>query len=311
VFTELSYAVTPRWTVGGGARYLEEDLTAIDPVIGGILAPPATVEVRNKGSSDELNPSAYVRFKANPASTLYLQYGRGFRSGQVNSILPDECQEELRATGAGSLTEPDTLENYELGVKSRFAGGRLGINTAVFKQKWAGVQLGVQFSCGFSTLLNGGDVSGKGVEFEMDAQATDALRFNLALSYTRNEFDTAAPGSGFSPNERLPEAPEKNASVGAQYNFPLGGTWAGFARADAVHVGKVRIKFATSELTQDSYTAANVRLGMQRDNLGVELFGRNVGDERAVADTQDPMFGGRQTLLRPREVGVEVRYSFR
>jgi iron complex outermembrane recepter protein len=60
----------------------------------------------------------------------------------------------------------------------------------------------------------------------------------------------------------------------------------------------------------DAYGLTNVRLGVQRDDLSLELFGRNITDERAVVNTIDPQQGDRQFLARPREVGVEVRYNF-
>jgi outer membrane receptor protein involved in Fe transport len=268
--------------------------------------------VRATGSYNETNPSAYVRFKPIEAMTLYAQFGRGFRSGQVNSLLPAQCQEELQAANGKSITSPDTLKNYELGLKTRVAGGRLGINTAVFEQKWDGVQLGVAFTCGFGTIINGGDVKGHGVELELEAQPVDAWRFNAAFSYTKNKFDTAAPGSGFVHGERLPDAPETNASAGAQYNFPLGSAWSGYARTDLTYVGNVLAKFTGGEITQASFTTANARLGFQKDNLDVELFGRNLNDKRAVMTTSNLEFGsGREVLLRPRELGVELRYSFR
>jgi outer membrane receptor protein involved in Fe transport len=310
VFADISYALTPQWTVGGGARYLEEDLTSIDPTADGILAPPPPTGPR-EGSVHEVNPSAYVRFKPVDEWTLYAQAGRGFRSGQINSLLPDACTAEANQAGARIITDPDTLKNYELGAKSRLAGGRLELNTALFKQKWDGVQLSVLFACGFSAVINGGNVTGNGIELEMNAQPIDAWRFNLALSYVKNKFDSVAPGSGFAPNERLPNAPQKNASAGAQYDFFWGGAWSGFARADYSYVGDVIVKDSLLSITQSSFNTVNARLGFLKDALAIELFGRNLTDERAVLTTSNLQFGGDQTLIRPRELGVELRYSFR
>ena len=36
-----------------------------------------------------------------------------------------------------------------------------------------------------------------------------------------------------------------------------------------------------------------------------------VTDERGVSSVEPFQFGGEQTLIRPREVGLEVRYSYR
>jgi hypothetical protein len=77
-----------------------------------------------------------------------------------------------------------------------------------------------------------------------------------------------------------------------------------------MYVGDVRVKFETDVLEQEAFDSANLRLAFQRAALSIELFGRNLGDERGVVTTQSPAFGGYQTLTRPREVGVELRYSF-
>jgi outer membrane receptor protein involved in Fe transport len=313
LFGEVSYAFTPMWTVGVGTRYLRDEVGSVGApatgvLVGGVL--PADPDV--SGTKTEINPSGYVRFKPMPGTTWYVQAARGFRSGQVNPFLPEQCLEEAAQVGLQEVTEPDTLWNYELGLKALFAEGRYSVNTAVYQHEWKGVQLGHGLLCGFSGILNGGDVTGRGAEVELVAQPNESWRFNLSASYTRNRFKNVVADSGFEDDERLPDAPENNASVGAQYNFPLGAAWSGFARADYIQVGNVLSKFSEDLIIRhESFQLANVRVGFRRDALAVELFGRNITDERAVLNTTNPQFGGNQTLIRPREVGVEVRYSFR
>lgn len=312
VFGEVSYDISPLWTLGVGARYLRDEVTSVGFAAEGVLAggslPP---DPTRSGTKSELNPSAYLRFKPTGNTTWYVQAARGFRSGEVNPPLPDACDAEATEVGLQQVTDPDTLWNYELGLKALFAEGRLSLNSAVYKQEWKGVQLGKQLLCGFSGILNGGDVSGRGAEVELTAQPNAAWRFNLSFSYNRNRFENVIAGTDFENGERLPDAPENNASLGAQYNFNLGGVWTGFTRADYIHVGNVRGKFSdTLVVMQDSFSTANLRLGFERDDLQLELYGRNITDERAVLTTTQPQFGGNQTLIRPREIGVEVRYSF-
>lgn len=319
VFGEVSYNFASRWTVGVGGRYLEEDLERLTAPTEGFLASAtgaAPAEPARKGSSYEVNPSAYLRFEPSDAMTWYLQAARGFRSAQTNTSLSytGNCAPEAAAVGLKAITDPDTLWSYELGLKTRLADGRVGINTAVYRQKWDGVQLPVQFDCGIGGTINGGDVEGDGVELELTAQLTDALRLNVSGAYNNNEFKTVKPGVGFEVGERPPGAPQKNASAGLQYDFPLSASWSAFARADYTYVSNTRYKFGQVDpviVLQDAYDLANLRFGLQRADLAVELFGRNVTDERAVVNTTDPSLGNRQYLSRPREIGVELRYSFR
>ncbi len=313
-FAQVSYTFASQWTVGVGARYLEDDLTSLTAPSDGLLLGGKTDGAPDRvGSSSEFNPSAYLRYEPAEDLTLYLQAGRGFRSGTVSPPLPDQCQAQAAAVGAGGpITDPDTLWNYELGVKSQLAGGRLGINAAVYRQDWQGVQLGVALPCGFSALANAGDVTNDGVELEMVAQVSEAWRFNFSASYTKAEFERVEPGTIYTKGERLPDAPEKNGSVGAQYSFVMGPEWSGYVRADYVYVGQMRLKFDVDEvLSQDSFDTANLRLAFQRDELSIELFGRNLADERGVVTTGQPSIGRQETLIRPREVGVELRYGFK
>ena len=141
----------------------------------------------------------------------------------------------------------------------------------------------------------------------------------MSFSVNNTEFDSVVPESGYQPGERLPEVPKVNGSAGVQYSFNLGSTWSGFIRADYVHVGEVRVKFPTPTeedpfsaiiVSQEAFDTANARLSFQRGPLGFDLFGNNLFDERGVVGTQTPSFGGQQFITRPREVGVELRYSF-
>jgi iron complex outermembrane receptor protein len=311
VFGDVSYEAFPGWTFGFGARYLQEDIESISAAQEGLLAnggipgtPPQT------GSIHEFNPSGYIRYKPAQNITLYAQASRGFRSGDVNGPYPVDCQEEVADAGIKTITKPDTLTNYELGFKSRFHDGKLSINTAVYKYKWKGVQLPVGLACGFSGIVNAGNIDGKGVELEIVAEPTPAWQFNLSLAYNQNHFKDVEDGAGFVRGQRLPDAPERNASVGAQRDFNITGQWHGFARGDLVFVGDVLQQYNTLIVRNGGYAEMNARVGFAHDTFGVDLYASNLADRRGISVTQNPAFGAFQTLIRPRELGVELRYSF-
>ena len=311
VFATVSYDFTERWTVGAGARYLEDELTNFGSPSDGFLLGGANEAGPTQSTTvHEFNPSAYVRFEPTEELTMYAQAGRGFRSGSVNQTTPEACAEESARRGIGTFTDPDTLWNYELGLKSQLADGRVSLNGAVYRQKWQGVQLAASLECGFTNGVNGGNVTSDGVELELLARPVDDWLFNLSVSLNKSEFDKAEPGVGYVVGERLPDSPEINGSIGAQYNFALGPIWTGFIRGDYMYVSDVRLKFEDVVQEQEAFDSANLRLAFQRAALSIELFGRNLGDERGVVTTGPPSFGGYQTLTRPREVGLELRYSF-
>jgi outer membrane receptor protein involved in Fe transport len=314
LFGEVTYDLTSKWSAGVGARYFEGDLHSGEAElqgfeVGGGFAIPAASK-----ADHEFNPSAHLRYRPTQDLTVYVQAAKGFRSGQANQPLPSACQEEAAEVGIGALTEPDTLWNYEFGAKSVLADGRVNLNLAIYRADWQGVQVGAGLACGFGAIVNGGDAIGKGVELEFVAQLARAWRVNMTAAYNHNEFDKVSPATGFVEGERLPGSFEKNGSVGVQYDFGLGELWSGFARADYVYTGDVLLKFGRGEgatfITEDSQSIGNVRVGVRREQLSIELFGRNISDERGVTSTGDPLLGAQQVLNRPREIGVDLRYSF-
>ena len=112
VFAQVSYDISEQWTVGVGGRYLEDDITDFDISADGFLVRgftpgPTTPEPPQKGSVDEFNPSAYVRFEPSDTATFYAQAAKGFRSGVVNPLIADSCLEEAERLGAQEFTDPD------------------------------------------------------------------------------------------------------------------------------------------------------------------------------------------------------------
>jgi outer membrane receptor protein involved in Fe transport len=318
VFAQASYDVTRQWTLGAGGRYLRDYVESFSVAADGFLAGGPVSASTAGGHNSIFNPSGYVRFKANDAMTYYVQAARGFRSGAANQVLSYDpngpCAATAAALGVKPITDPDTLWTYELGLKSVWADNRVSANLALFHQKWEGVQLQPIQPCGFNPLVNGGDASGNGAELEMSARIGAGWSANLTGAYVYNEFKHVTPNVGISAGQRVPGAPEENASAGLQYSFDLGRQWSGFARGDYVFVGDVHYLFGSGttayQYLQGGYGQANLRFGVQRDRLSLELFGRNITDKRAAETVTDPAQGGYIYLLRPREVGLELRYSF-
>jgi len=315
VFAQVSYDFTKQWNVGVGGRYLRDNLESFSPAVDGILAGGAQAAPPPVGGRSSIfNPSAYVRFKANEEMTYYLQAARGFRSGAANQLLAYDpngpCGATAAAEGVKALTDPDTLWTYELGMKSSRLDHRVAANVALFHQKWSGVQLSAVQPCGYNGAVNGGDAAGNGAELEMTARIAAGLSANLSASYVYNEFKSTQPNVGYFAGERVPGAPEENASAGLQYNYSWGTDWSGYARLDYSYVSDVHFVFATGPYLQGGYGQANARLSLQHRQLGVDLFTRNLTNKRAAETTTDPTQGGYVYMLRPREIGIEVRYSF-
>jgi iron complex outermembrane recepter protein len=316
LFVDTSYEFAPRWTFGLGGRYLEEDIgVKLDTV--GFLAPPLLPGATNGGedTASKFNPAASLRFKPNDDLTLYVQAAEGFRSGVANQSLPLTCQQQATTMGLSlqTVTDPDTVRNYELGLKSMLGDGRFSVNVAAYRLEWKDIPGNLTFPCGFSTIVTAGDATGDGVELELVGRLSESWRFNLSASYNDLTYDdNVLPAIG-APGDRVKGSPDKNYSAGLEYDFNLSAAWSGLARVDWTSVGSVKPDLGGGPPVPElaSYDTLNLRFGLTRNNLALELFGRNVTDERGVSSVEPFQFGGKQTLIRPREVGLEVRYSYK
>jgi outer membrane receptor protein involved in Fe transport len=315
LFVDTSYEFAPRWTFGLGGRYIEEDI-GVRLETTGFLAPPMLPGATNGGedSTSKFNPAASLRFKPIEDLTLYAQAAEGFRSGVANQSLPLTCQQQAASMGLSlqTVTDPDTVRNYELGLKSVLGDGRFNLNVAAYRLEWQDIPGNVTLPCGFSTIVTAGDATGDGVEFEFVGMLNESWRFNLAASYTDLTYDdNVLPAIG-APGDRVKGSPEKNYSVGLEYGFDLSSAWSGSARADWAYVGSVEPDLGGPPVPElAAYDTLNLRFGLKRDSLALELFGRNLTDERGVSSVEPYQFGSKESLIRPREVGVEVRYSYR
>lgn len=315
LFVDTSYEFAPRWTFGLGGRYIEEDI-GVRLETTGFLAPPMLPGATNGGedSTSKFNPAASLRFKPIEDLTLYAQAAEGFRSGVANQSLPLTCQQQAASMGLSlqTVTDPDTVRNYELGLKSVLGDGRFNLNVAAYRLEWQDIPGNVTLPCGFSTIVTAGDATGDGVEFEFVGMLNESWRFNLAASYTDLTYDdNVLPAIG-APGDRVKGSPEKNYSVGLEYGFDLSSAWSGSARADWAYVGSVEPDLGGPPVPElAAYDTLNLRFGLKRGSLALELFGRNLTDERGVSSVEPYQFGSKESLIRPREVGVEVRYSYR
>ena len=325
IFAQVSYDITEQWTVGRRRSLPGRRHHRLRHRGGRLPDPRHRAGPHDSGAAAERSRVLRSILPLTCASsratrmTLYAQAAKGFRSGVVNPLIADTCQEQAQALGAKEFTDPDTLWNYELGAKSQLADGRLAINGAVYRQKWEGVQLGVTLECGFSQVLNAGDATSDGVELELVAQPVDAWRFNLSvLRSTTPSSTTSYPESRLPPRRASARGAEgqrqRRRAVQLQPGQHLVGIRARGLRArrrssrevpDAGPGGLQRHRSRRTPSTRRICASS-----FQRGPLGLDLFGNNLFDERGVVNTGQPSFGSRENITRPREVGVELRYSF-
>jgi outer membrane receptor protein involved in Fe transport len=306
LFGEITWRFADRWEATLGGRWYRIDRT-LDSV--GYFG-PFPLDDSVGGESDDFVPKASLSWDLDEQTMVYGLVSRGFRPGQFNNAPSREI------CGARAIIDSDDLTNYEAGVKSRFAGGRVSINATVFHIDWDDIQTNLfKPECGFVYLENAGKATSDGVEFDFSWLVSD--RFTLQGGFGYNEAELAEdlpdPDVDAPAGTRIPNVPRWTANIAGTWNFNWSEQAPGYLRVDAQYVGSRTTLFdqspdylTLSEL--DSYTLVNLRLGGDTGSWRTELFANNLFDE--VADLFCCRYDIDTAIARPRTVGVRAIWIY-
>ena len=129
-FGEASYSPDERWSFTAGLRWFEHSRERWQR-----NQQPKGREsnfYESKASTDDITKKLSVQYNINGNAMVYALFSDGFRAGGRNFTAPGVV---LPAD-----FDPDFVDNYELGFKSRWEGGRYTFNLTAFRMKWKDYQ---------------------------------------------------------------------------------------------------------------------------------------------------------------------------
>ncbi len=293
-------------TTGSGSTTLTSDQR-------GVLAPQSyRPEFDNWNVSGDIT----VSYDFTPDVHYYATYARSYKSGGINlSGLPlDGANNPILAVQS---IDPETVNHFELGLKTQFWDRRATVNLAAFWTEIDDYQATVnnqQVGVLRGYLANAGKVRTRGIEVDSAFRPVTGLNLYANGAYTDAKYvrfvdapcppelsggTAAAPGQaasapgtpgGISPpscdisGQVLPGVSKWAFSYGAEYGIP---TQIG-SRPGQVYVGydgSYRSRFSSNPSPSaytwvDGYALSNFRVGWKSDD-GINLFAwlRNAFDE--------------------------------
>lgn len=276
----------------------------------------AGLNTRFKETWSKTTPRVGLNFQATDEVMLYASYAEGFKAGGFQG----------RATPGNTSPafDPETVDSYELGIKSQLLDNRVRFNAAVFFMEYADAQMLI------SELINGtpqfvtrnaGDSDIRGLEAEMSARITEHFDVYASMGYIDQEYTRLDPGAAafnIDLGDSLPNTPGQTFSAGAQYVWVLGDSGDLALRADYRWQDAVSFQAANNPNDiQESYGLLDVRATWTSpsDTFMVAGFVRNLTDEDYFMSMSDQRFGGALgvSLGNPapgRDWGIEVGYRF-
>lgn len=322
-YAQSTYAVTEQFDLTLGIRYTEDEKDAY--LYSQDIA--ATTEAVPGKADDKWDNVSYMvngNYAITDDISVYLSYSTGYNSGGFNA----------RASNLPSFQTPydeEEVETWELGLKSELLDNRLRLNVAVFTNDYTDIQIN-QFEAGSggasSRIVNAGEGTYQGIEFDIAMVPVDGLTIDLTYGYLDTQFDEYVarnPATNLlqdiSDVTTVAQAPENSASLGVQYDFDPFRFGVLSARVDVAYKDEfVFHPFQNQYDSADDRTLINARLSLNDIRLGcceegslrVSLWGKNLTDEEYRnwgIDFGDLGFAG-DVYGEPRTYGLDVVYNY-
>jgi outer membrane receptor protein involved in Fe transport len=311
LFGELSFKVTDTVTLTAGGRYFDtkSDTTVSRPPSANFVGAFDAVGSSFRELQDEtgFTPKVSLAFRPSESFMVYALYSQGFRVGGANPNPPG-------LTGVPTSYDSDTVDNYEIGLRTSLAGDRVFLDTTVFRIDWSDIQVRLFTPAPFfySYVTNAGEAQIDGVEFSGTWRATRAFDLRAAVTYQDaavSEFlpDTFAPGGGHAPGTVLPGSSEWSTSETATFRLESV-AWAPRLEVSHRYLSDAPVAFSSPN-SRGEFNIWDVRASATvREGVTVSLFANNVSDEYGVmnapfADFFVPPLG---SVTRPRSYGLRV-----
>jgi len=308
-FANATWHVTPRFdlSLGGRASHNKQNASQVadGPLVGG------HTEYENvKSSESPFTYSVAPRFELQKNASIYGRIATGFRPGGPN-VLPPGAPADVPRT-----YDSDRLTSYELGLKS--GGGpndKFSLDLSAFYLDWKDIQLFLVVN-NFGINGNGGTAVSKGIELAASVFPTSGLTLSLNGTYTNAKLtQDTDPVVGGLDGDPLPYVPEWSYAVNADYEWTVKGSSQVHVGGSLNYTGDRTVAFSQraadgSILQADGFLTLNVRAGLYHGRWSVELYGKNLTNERGITsiDAAGPLPNGALglSLIRPRTIGVSI-----
>ena len=319
-FANVTYDFNEQFSINLGARYSDENRRLFDnatvlPLIGDGLVLPFDDE----RSFDNFSIRVGAEYRPTDDILLYGNFSQGFKAG-------------VAATGfLNPIVDPETVDAFEIGAKTKFADGRVLLNVSAFDYNFDDLQVGRTlpfFSTGFTNIIeNAEGTSNKGIEVETIIHLTDNFTLDGQFGYldaTFDEYITGDPltldGAGNIDNidvsgNQLTQAPKTTWRIGGTYETELSNGGGITLAADLS--GKSKIYFTPFNIEQASQDAttflnASIRYDDPDDRFSLTAWGKNLTDEFAFSSVFAVSTGRsfQATLQPPLTYGVTAGVKF-
>ena len=212
LFAEVSYDISDQFTLRVGSRWSEYKRDTSDAY----YYPFKLDESENTRSKvDDSIHKVALQYQIDDDRMVYALYSQGFRLGGQNGP---------RAVASGFVNQTydsDTLDNYELGIKSQWFDNRLQVNSQLFHMVWSDYQTNISGDDNWYDhgTVNAGDAQVTGLELDIALQASENLKIKANMFFARSEFKDSIVDD-IEAGMRMPNSPKYKGWLSINYDIP-------------------------------------------------------------------------------------------
>jgi iron complex outermembrane receptor protein len=252
-------------------------------------------------SWNELTPQATLGWKITEDIYSYLTYSQGFKGGGFDDTPGSVAQ-------ANIAYDPETVTNYEFGIKSTFWDRRVRFNADIFYMDYTDLQV-VQTNavCLCNQTDNAASAKIEGIEAELDFMPVESLMLSLSGSYVDAKYDDFIESSGLdSSGNRLQRTPDTQISAGIDYRI-------GMVDFNVNYSWQSDMFWATDNIAKEpSYGLVDGRIaiGPEDRTWSVAVWAKNLTDELYRVNVI-PFFGDEVSQFGPpRTYGIDLTLRY-
>lgn len=345
LFGQLDWSITDRLTLTTGLRFSHErksgsfhqfHVAGIDLTTQPTAIATAAQTIRNQFnpivdystsfSDNSLSGLATLSWEISDDGLIYASYSRGNKSGGLNlTSLP---------VGVNPDVAPESVNNYEVGIKTQWLDRALTINAAAFWTEITNYQTAITEQVANTVnvrqyIANIPGVRSRGIEADVIAAPSDRVSVYASIAYADTTY-SSYPNAPQAPEwlnlggiqdlsgVQLPGVPKFTYTLGGDASLPLG-PLAGrdaalYLHADWSHRSTFNTSSSDSRYADvPGYGIANARFGLRSEDglIDLSLWVKNLFD-KDYFQTLSPGATGLVTALigEPRTTGITLRTRF-
>lgn len=310
-YAELTLKATEQFTITAGGRYTRERQRTFSDTLQSVPQGRIIEYPGDPVTFEKFTPRVTARYALADDLSAYASWGRGFKSGVVNTT--DFTLDPVK---------PETIDAWEAGLKGRIVDG-LRFNLAAFYYNYKNLQAVAYVPPNYITQ-NAATARVKGIDFDFTWDVTPEFTLSGGGAFLDAHYVKFPNAAVFEPygtgslqvptnlnGKPLLRSPDFSGNIAANYTVETGsGTFGAFA---SLYYNSGFGLELSNRIRQEAYATVDAELSFApagMDGLRFVIWGKNLTDHAIYATVLSSQLADVGSYAPPRTFGFRAEYAF-